>query len=307
MIKTKTPHYPTCAMTDPGMKGKNNEDRCAVASYYLSSLDRTPVILAVLADGIGGHRAGEVAAQITVDEIIRKVQHGHGRNPVKVLKKAIIAASNEIFNRTKGNEELLGMGATTACALVVGQKLFTASVGDSRIYRLNQQKIYQLSVDHTWIREALDSGMIKPHQVPGHPNLHVIRRYLGGPKPPEVDFRLRQSDTESDYRSEQNQGLFLETGDRILICTDGLTDLVRDEEIQNRLNKGPLDQSIQGLIDLANKRGGHDNITIIGIEVTEQPVNPPYPLLANLPFYLLLLALVIGLAILASWVMWFLK
>lgn len=307
MIRTQKAHYPCIAITDPGMKGKNNEDRCAIATYQLSRFNYSPVILAVLADGIGGHRAGEVAAQLAVDGIIRHMDRSWGQHPVKDLKKAIHAASRNIYWQSNQNDEQLGMGATTACAMIIGNRLFTASVGDSRIYRIHQGRIYQLSVDHTWIREALDSGMIRPHQVPGHPNQHVIRRFLGSPKPPEVDFRLRQSDTESDYQSELNQGLLLDPGDRILICTDGLTDLVKDDEIEAKMNKDTLEKAVHDLVDLANKRGGHDNITIIGIEVREQQERAIPPILANLPFYLLLLAIGIGLAILTMWLIWLIR
>ncbi len=307
MIKTTTAHYPSLALTDPGMKGKNNEDRYAIATFQLANFDRTPVILAVLADGIGGHRAGEIAAQIAIDSIVKHISKSDGRHPVKALKNAIVSASKEIFNQSSKNEDQVGMGATTACALVIGDRLYTASVGDSRIYRVHNDSLYQLSVDHTWIREALDSGIIRPHQVPGHPNQHVIRRFLGGPKAPEVDFRLRQSDTESDYRSEQNQGMELEPGDRILICTDGLTDLVRDEEIQVKLNKDTLSKSMQVLIDLANKRGGHDNITVIGIEVTDQPIITRSGLLASIPAFIFLSAIGLAVVIALFWLIWILN
>jgi protein phosphatase len=133
--------------------------------------------------------------------------------------------------------------------------------------------IRQLSTDHTWVQEAVESGILSPSQVRGHPNQHVIRRYLGGPTPPEVDLRLRLSADEDDAQAEANQGLRLLTGDMVLLTSDGLTDLVRDEEIlaayQAREGAAQVSPQHAGgrLIDLANERGGHDNSTLVAVSV----------------------------------------
>ena len=142
-----------------------------------------------------------------------------------------------------------------------------ATVGDSRIYLLRDGQARQISIDHTWIQEALDAGLIEPGEVAGHPNSHVIRRYLGSPRPPEVDFRIRLEPGESDARALGNQGMQLKAGDRLVVCTDGLSDLVNPAEIYETFSKKPLEQAAAALIDLANSRGGHDNITIVGVDV----------------------------------------
>jgi len=156
------------------------------------------------------------------------------------------------------------MGATCACAWVIENKLYTAYVGDSRIYLLRGKFIQRLSIDHTWVQEAYEKGIITTEQMRDHPNLHVIRRHLGGLNLPEIDFRLRIDNEESDEESLNNQGFHLEPGDTVMLCSDGLTDLVWDDEIQKMIrSKKELKSAAEALISLANERGGHDNITVV--------------------------------------------
>lgn len=278
MIRSQQAHLPVVALTDPGMRGKNNEDRYAVVALRSSQGSSTPALLAVLADGIGGHRAGEVAAEMTVNLISAYVlENGDKLPPTTLLEEAIIAASSTIYDHAQASREKNGMGATCVCAYILGDRLFTASVGDSRIYLLRKGSIHQLTTDHTWIQEALERGLISPEQAQHHPNSHVIRRFLGSPTPPQVDLRLRLNDGESDEQARNNQGLHLREGDRLLLCSDGLTDLVSDEEILSRLERQPAHQAAEGLIELANQRGGHDNITLLVVEVPPGSLPQPRP------------------------------
>ena len=263
MIRIEQAHLPVIASTHPGMSGKNNEDRFAVTAFQVSESDPTPVLLAVLCDGIGGHRAGEIAAEIAVNVITQRVADSDGSSPVDILFNAIQEASEVIYKSAQVDE----MGATVACAWVHGNQLYTATVGDSRIYLVRGGSIRQLSVDHTWVQEALEMGVLHPNQVNGHPNAHVIRRYLGSPEPPEVDLRMRLARNEADSQAVANQGVQLRPGDRLLLCSDGLTDLVSDSEILAILQRTPLSHAPEALTALANQRGGHDNITIITVQV----------------------------------------
>jgi protein phosphatase len=259
------------------MKGKNNEDRFGVASFRSKALPNTPILLAVLSDGIGGNRAGEVASELTVNLISQFAAESDGRSPQTILEGAIHFASGQIFQQAQQNAEQLGMGATCACAWIAGDRLFTATVGDSRIYLMRGERIQQISIDHTWIQEALENGFIQPNEVNGHPNAHVIRRYLGSPTPPEVDFRMRSETVEEAQDPAVRglaMGLRLLPDDRLLLCTDGLTDLVPDEEILAAFQQKTLEEAGYFLIDLANQRGGHDNITLISIQVPGGPVKP---------------------------------
>lgn len=270
MNRVQKTHLPVAALTHPGMKGKNNEDRFGVTAFRGSS-GSAPVLLAVLSDGIGGNRAGEVASELAVNLISQFAANSDGRAPLAVLEGAIHFASGQIFQQAQSNPEQNGMGATCACAWIAGDRLYTATVGDSRIYLLRGQTIQQLSIDHTWIQEALERGLIQPEDAEGHPNAHVIRRYLGSPTPPEVDFRLRANGMETDPQAPTGQGLLLLPGDQLLLCSDGLTDLVSDEEIRGVFQQAPLEEAGRKLIDLANQRGGHDNITLIAIQVPAKP------------------------------------
>jgi protein phosphatase len=274
------------------MTGKNNEDRYAVSAYQLGPDNATPSLFAVLCDGIGGHRAGEVAAEIAVNTISQVVAESDASQPIQILQNAVQAASQRIYGESQSNGERRGMGSTCACVWVIGSRLYIVSVGDSRIYLQRGDAIYQLTTDHTWVQELLEIGQITPEQVHGHPNAHVIRRYLGSAVPPAGDFRLRMGPGESDELAIANQGLALRSGDRVLLCSDGLTDLVAEGEIRSTLGRRlpfnpdrahqptladgqELESSVRDLIDLANQRGGHDNITIVVLQMGPEPAVEP--------------------------------
>jgi protein phosphatase len=266
MIPAERAHVHVAAQTHPGMSGKNNEDRFAVTALRIDGERPLPVVLAVVSDGIGGHRAGEVAAETAVETISRVVAASDGTRPVETLHQAVQQASQAILEQSQEDLGKHGMGATCACALIIDNRLFIASVGDSRIFLLRGERIRQLSIDHTWIQEALDAGMLTPEQAKGHPNAHVIRRYLGSPQPVEPDLRLRLTDDEDDVQRMANQGMPLEPCDQIILCSDGLTDLVSPEEIRDTLKNNDQQKALQILTEMANQRGGHDNITIVALQ-----------------------------------------
>ncbi len=264
MIRTTLAHVHVAALSHAGMSGKNNEDRYAVSSFQLGKDDPRPAVFAVVADGIGGHRAGEVAAELAVNYITMSVAESNAKKPQKILESAIHDASQAIASHSAGNNDEEGMGATCACAWIIENRLYTAYVGDSRIYLLRGKYIQRLTIDHTWVQEAFEKGIITAEQIHDHPNVHVIRRHLGGVKLPQVDFRLRIDDGETDEESINNQGFHLQPGDTLLLCSDGLTDLVWDDEIRNAIrSKKDLKSSAEALVSLANERGGHDNITVV--------------------------------------------
>jgi len=271
MIRTTLPHLQIAALSHAGMSGKNNEDCYEVSAFQLDRDDPRPAVFAVVADGIGGHNAGEVAAELAVNYITKEVAESNAHKPITILGDAIRGASQAIAELAANNETQKGMGATCACAWVIENKLYTAYVGDSRIYLLRDKHIQRLTIDHTWVQEAFEKGIITAEQMYDHPNAHVIRRHLGGVKSPEVDFRLRMNDRENRWESERNQGFHLEADDTLLICSDGLTDLVWDDEIfQTILSKTDLQKAAEALVNLANERGGHDNITVVIMSVPKK-------------------------------------
>jgi protein phosphatase len=281
MIRKTQSRYPVVAKTHPGMSGKNNEDRFGVTAFQLSKKNPTPVLVAVLSDGVGGHKAGEVAAELAINQIMQAATESKGLQPIQIIEEGINRANQAIFAESQKDNGKQGMAATVAVAWMIGHRLFTASVGDSRIYLIRGDRIRQLSVDHTWIQEALDNNILTPEQVEGHPNRHVIRRYLGAPNPPDIDFRMRLNNGEADQQAFKNQGVTLQTGDRLVLTSDGLTDLVTDAEILAAFDIDDTNQAVDHLIDLANQRGGHDNITIISFEIPDgiQALNKKRPFL----------------------------
>jgi serine/threonine protein phosphatase PrpC len=277
VIQVENAHLNIVSATHPGMRGKSNEDRFSITAYRSNTDDHTPSVLALLADGIGGHRAGEVAAQLAVENINKYIANSPINQPVQVLKQAFTHTNQLILNYSKGDQSLMGMGTTCVCAWVIGDQLYAASLGDSRLYLQRDAKLVCLTTDHTWVQEAIAKGSLSPGQVKGHPNAHIIRRFLGSKNMTEPDVRLRLEVHESDIQAEANQGLQLLPGDRLLLCSDGLTDLVMDEEILEVLRTQPLQSGPTWLINLANQRGGHDNITVIAMEYP-QPAHITRPL-----------------------------
>jgi serine/threonine protein phosphatase PrpC len=264
MIRSSLAHLHVAAISHAGLSGKNNEDRYAVSSFLLGKDDSRQALFAIVCDGIGGHRAGEVAAELAVNYITTAVAESNAKKPVKILEAAIHDASQAISAHSAGKDDEEGMGATCACVWVIDNKLFTAYVGDSRIYLIRGRQAQRLTIDHTWVQEAFEKGIITAEQMHDHPNVHVIRRYLGGLKLPNVDFRLRIDNEESNEESENNQGFHLEPGDTILMCTDGLTDLVWDDEILRVVrSRKDMKSAAETLVTMANERGGHDNITVV--------------------------------------------
>lgn len=264
MIPTKEHHLNAHAITDPGSQGRVNEDSYQISSFLISEDDATPVLAAVIADGIGGHKAGEIASKIAVATIINEIGESDGTDPTWILKSALLEANHSITAEAEDDQSKMGMGSTVACALVVNSALYIATLGDSRIYLIRDDAIQQLNIDHTWVQEALDIGVINEEEARSHPRRHLIRSYLGSPDPVHPDLRLYLDVEENQEQAKANQGLPLIPGDQVLLCCDGLTDLVADPEILEILKDNTESQEkLQKLVDLANLRGGYDNITAI--------------------------------------------
>ena len=308
MIPAGRAHLHVTAVSDPGLRGKSNEDRFAISAHRLSKANPIPSLLAIIADGVGGHRAGEVAAEMAVETISRLVAESDAAQPTQILSQALAHASRLIYEQSKRDLAQTGMGTTAVCAWVIGDRLYTAAAGDSRLYLLRGGALQRLTTDHTWVQEALDHGALSPEGARDHPNAHVIRRYLGGKQPLRPDLRLRLHPDESDAQAEANQGMRLLSGDRLLLCSDGLTDLVEDAEMLAAFRPDrSTKEALHGLVALANERGGHDNITILALEVPSRaPAKGP-----GAPTRRLVLPLLLGAALMATLVLlamlgWFL-
>lgn len=251
--------------THPGETGKNNEDRYAVQYFYGEGGET--ITLGVIADGIGGNRAGEVASDLVVQNVTQFVAQSAGTDYAQILNQAVSQAARAVNAAALAQADLKGMGTTCAVVLIAGRRLFTAYAGDSRIYLARRGGILQTTVDHTFVQEAIESGLLTPAEAKTHPHRHVVRRHLGSDPNVRADFRLRLAVDEAPEQSMRNQGVLLEPGSQVLLCSDGLSDLVEADEILQILNALPPQKAAEELILVARKRGGHDNITVIAMLV----------------------------------------
>ncbi|HEY4725902.1 MAG TPA: Stp1/IreP family PP2C-type Ser/Thr phosphatase, partial [Actinomycetota bacterium] len=235
------------AATDVGRMRKNNEDS------YLSS---KPV--AAVADGMGGHSAGEVASAIAIEELAALGERGPWENETAAtddLKQAILRANRRIREMAASDRKLNGMGTTLVALLEDGDMVHVANVGDSRGYLLRQGELSQVTVDHSLVQELVDDGRLSPEDAERHPQRSVITRALG--IDPEVEFDL------FTYK--------LQVGDRLLLCSDGLSDVVETTQIRNVLLRVRSPQkAARQLITVANEQGGPDNITVIVVEAVDE-------------------------------------
>lgn len=241
------------AMTDVGRRREVNQD-------YVFATDK-PVgpfpNLLVVADGMGGHKAGDFASKYTVECLIRELLSIKVGKPEEILKKVIEIANKKLIEAASRDIKLEGMGTTLVVATVVANTLYFANIGDSRLYLIGEN-IRQLSKDHSLVEEMVRLGGIKAEDARNHPDKNIITRAMGVKKEVEADYY--------EYR--------LKRGDVILMCTDGLSNMVEDEDMFG-LVKGSRDivEAVQLLIDRANCNGGRDNIGVVLAEPISSEVS----------------------------------
>lgn len=208
--------------------------------------------LFIVADGMGAHAAGELASKLATDIVPQTYLKLKERTPPEALRAAIQDANNRIYSRGQGNEEFKGMGTTITAMTILPEGALLAQVGDSRAYRLRGSRLEQLTFDHSLVWEMRAAGQLPNDDVPSYIPRNIITRSLG--PSPEVEIDL--------------EGPFaLQTGDTFLLCSDGLSGQVQDDEIGKILTCLPPKEAVQLLTDLANLRGGPDNITVIVVRV----------------------------------------
>lgn len=255
-------------LSHKGWVRANNEDRLKTREFFFGQ-NNTRVFTAVLCDGVGGHQSGEVAAHIGVETVIQQISESRLFNdPVTLLKDAIISANSAILKAYADKPEQEGMASTCVAILLIDNHLYLATLGDSRVYLLREGKLHQLNHDHTWLEDSLGAE-IGPRKgiTRSHPLAHVLSRYLGSAQLPEIDLRIRSIEGKV-IDDTQNQGMILINGDRLLICSDGLTDMLDDHEILENMNCESSQKNAQRLVLSTLKKGGHDNVSVIVIHVS---------------------------------------
>lgn len=242
------------SLTDIGMRRTNNQDNFVV--WYAPSMEQWEERghLFVVADGMGAHAAGELASKIAVDNIPHLFTKYRTIPAPEALKRALEDANAEIHRRGRANEEFHNMGTTCSTLLLTNQGAFAGHVGDSRVYRLRGHQFEQLTFDHSLVWEMRQQGSSSEYDTPGGSRIpkNVITRSLG--PYPEV-----QVDLEGPYD--------VQPGDQFMLCSDGLTGQIEDSEIGALMNALPPADAAKVLVDLANLRGGPDNITLIIVRI----------------------------------------
>lgn len=233
-------------LTDVGRVRQINEDNC-------TSFSKSGYSLAIVADGMGGHLAGEIASKMAVD-IISKYIKKHltpdlDRFQVKELaNKAFKEANREIYKYSCDNESVMGMGTTTTMCIIRDNTLIYAHVGDSRAYMIGKG-IEQITNDHSYVQELVKLGQITPDEAKHHPRRNYITRAMGVEESVRVDTGIKPYNGES-----------------VLICSDGLHGEIEDKEMLDIIKNNKLKDSVKALVNLANERGGSDNITAVVME-----------------------------------------
>lgn len=227
--------------TDVGNIRHNNEDNL---KKYEDSFKR----IYIVADGMGGHKAGEVASKLAVDFIVEYFKSLNTVDkPISNIKEAIKLSNKEIFEFSRKSINLNGMGTTITAALIIGNKAYIANVGDSSCYLYNNNELKKITKDHSFVQELIDDGTITEAQAFNHPNKNIITRALGTNIDVEVDI------FEIAFKEK----------DKLILCTDGLTNELEKDEILDILKDRDNQLICEKLIKECKNKGGRDNITVI--------------------------------------------
>ncbi len=248
------PGVEVASISDPGLRRNSNQDTLAVVLAHDEPRWRSRGHLFVVADGMGAHAAGELASKMSTDNIPLAYEKAGDVPPPVALRQALEEANEKIHARGQANAEFHGMGTTTSSLLLLPEGAVVGHVGDSRVYRVRQQTIEQLSFDHSLVWEMTAGNPHRTQEVPLLIPRNIITRSLGPNPHVQVDL----------------EGPFpCQVGDTFLLCSDGLSGQVQDDELGAILAALPPSEAARVLVDLANLRGGPDNITLVVVRVSE--------------------------------------
>lgn len=234
------------SITDTGITREMNQDYYFASETSVGNLPN----LYIVADGMGGHKAGDYASRYTIERVVASVTRSSSSEPVEILRDAISKANELLISDSNEDEAKHGMGTTLVACTIIGKQMVVANVGDSRLY-LVDDKITQITRDHSLVEEMVRLGEMDEEAAREHPKKNIITRAIGAFEKVEVDF----------FEVE------LKDSDKILLCTDGLTNMVPDQTILDIIRRGTgLEKVVEELIHTANFNGGRDNITVMLVE-----------------------------------------
>ncbi|MCD7709672.1 MAG: Stp1/IreP family PP2C-type Ser/Thr phosphatase [Clostridiales bacterium] len=236
----------TYSITDTGVLREMNQDYCFASDTPVGNLPN----LYIVADGMGGHKAGDYASRYTTQRVVASVTRSTEEEPVSILKEAIAKANELLIEDASDDVDKDGMGTTLVAATIFGAHMYVANIGDSRLYVIGDD-IRQITRDHSYVEEMVRLGKVEPSQARVHPNKNIITRAIGATEEVEADF------FEID----------LSPGEHVLLCTDGLTNMVEDSAIRDLVaSDADIKDRAERLVATANANGGKDNITVMIIE-----------------------------------------
>lgn len=240
------------SLTDIGNTREMNQDYLYSSEEAVGKLPN----LFLVADGMGGHIAGEFASRYVVEHIVRSIEGSKEEEAVAILSESIETANRKLKEYADAHQQMRGMGTTVVAAVIQGRTLIAANVGDSRLYIVGDE-ITQVTQDHSLVQEMVRLGQMDAQSARNHPDKNIITRAVGVSEEVKIDIFERQ----------------LRAGEYIILCSDGLTNMVEDSVILEILHgTGSLSDKAERLIELANKNGGKDNITVIIIEPNSDEV-----------------------------------
>lgn len=235
------------AATDVGRVREVNQD------YIFCSMEPVGKLpnLFLVADGMGGHKAGDLASRYTVETLTDSIKKSDSDNPITIINDAIVEANKKLLEKAAESEQYSGMGTTLVVCTIIGESMYVANVGDSRLY-LYDGRLSQITRDHSLVAEMVALGKLRRDEARRHEKKNVITRAIGGSKEVMADF----------FEAE------LTAGNRIIMCSDGLSNMVEDEEIEQILSSDiPIEDKTKQLLGRANENGGKDNIAVVIIEL----------------------------------------
>lgn len=236
----------TFSMTDIGKLRQVNQDYMFASDEVIGTLPN----LFIVADGMGGHNAGDYASRFTVERVTELIRESEETEPEKLLEQAIVQTNQELMIKASSQESLKGMGTTFVAATLIGRHLHVANVGDSRLYVINKEVI-QITKDHSYVQEMVNKGELKEEDARCHPQKNIITRAVGAMPELKVDFF----------------DVVLDEEDQILLCSDGLTNMLEDAQIGTIVHtQRDIVEKVERLVEAANENGGNDNITVVMIE-----------------------------------------
>ncbi len=238
----------TFSITDKGRTRNTNQDYVFCQENAVGSFPN----LFIVADGMGGHNAGDTASRMCVEEVVSQIEQSTKVTPIGIFEQAVAAANEKVFQASLSEKALNGMGTTIVAAVVLGDTAYIVNVGDSRLY-VYKDTFRQVTIDHSLVEEMVQSGKLLKEDMRTHPNKNIITRALG---------------TNSEVKADCFE-IEVDEGDVLLLCSDGLSNMLEDEKIERiiRSNRENMGEAGKQLVKAANEAGGKDNISVVLIQV----------------------------------------